>query len=178
MQDRAHRIHIVGGPGGGKTTIALELGRMLDVPIYDLDEVGYEGGAGDRRPLDVRLGDGGCFPWVDRRSVAGRGRHPVAGCTLAGRCMAHSRPPRPSEPRGRKPQSRHPQAPPLSPHSEAALSQVRGRARGAGQGRQHWPCLNFGPPGALSGQGRSLQVGGRCPGVLGQPDIVMTKPGL
>ncbi len=57
MQDRVHRIHIVGGPGSGKTTIALELGRMLEVPIYDLDEVGYEGGAGDRRPLDVRLAD-------------------------------------------------------------------------------------------------------------------------
>ena len=51
QQDRAHRIHIVGGPGSGKTTIALDLGRRLDVPAYDLDEVGYEGGAGDQRPL-------------------------------------------------------------------------------------------------------------------------------
>ncbi|MCH7626281.1 MAG: hypothetical protein IIC83_10190 [Chloroflexi bacterium] len=50
MQYRAHRIHIVGGSGSGKTTIAIELGRRLDVPTYGLDEIGYEGGAGDRRP--------------------------------------------------------------------------------------------------------------------------------
>ena len=57
QQARAHRIHIVGGPGSGKTTIALDLGRRLDVRTYDLDQVGYEGGAGDRRPLNARLAD-------------------------------------------------------------------------------------------------------------------------
>ncbi len=57
QQDGVRRIHIVGGPGSGKTTVALDLGRRLGVPTYDLDEVGYEGGAGDRRPLDARLAD-------------------------------------------------------------------------------------------------------------------------
>ena len=78
MQHRAHRIHIVGGPSSGKTTVAIELGRRLDVPTYGLDEVGYEGGAGDRRPLDARLADvraiatqpgwvteGGFLGWTD-----------------------------------------------------------------------------------------------------------------
>ena len=55
--DPARRIHIVGGPGSGKTTIARDLGRRLHVPAHDLDEVGYQDGVGDRRPLDVRLAD-------------------------------------------------------------------------------------------------------------------------
>ena len=57
MQDRTNRAHIVRGPGSGKTTIALGMGRRLDVPTYDLDEIGYEGGAGDQRPLSARLAD-------------------------------------------------------------------------------------------------------------------------
>ena len=57
QQDRAQRVHIVGGPGSGKTTVALDLGRRIGVPAYDLDEIGYQGGAGDRRPLDARLAD-------------------------------------------------------------------------------------------------------------------------
>lgn len=35
----------------------LDLGRRIGVPAYDLDEIGYQGGAGDQRPLDARLAD-------------------------------------------------------------------------------------------------------------------------
>lgn len=36
---RPARIHIVGGSGTGKTTLAALLGRLLDVPVYHLDAV-------------------------------------------------------------------------------------------------------------------------------------------
>jgi MoxR-like ATPase len=49
------RIHIVGGPGSGKTTLARTLAATLDVPAYDLDNVGYEQGAGAKVPLGSRL---------------------------------------------------------------------------------------------------------------------------
>jgi adenylate kinase family enzyme len=33
------RISIVGGPGAGKTTLALELGRRLVLPIHHMDRM-------------------------------------------------------------------------------------------------------------------------------------------
>jgi adenylate kinase family enzyme len=48
------RIHIIGGPGSGKTTLAGYLAQAIGASCYDLDVVGYEGGSGARRPLDVR----------------------------------------------------------------------------------------------------------------------------
>ncbi len=51
------RIHITGGPGSGKTTLAQRAAARLQIPCYDLDEVGYEGGAGPERPLAARLAD-------------------------------------------------------------------------------------------------------------------------
>jgi adenylate kinase family enzyme len=57
MAEQIRRIHIIGGPGSGKTTVAFEIGRRLGVPVYELDLVGYEDGAGERRPLDSRLAD-------------------------------------------------------------------------------------------------------------------------
>ncbi len=72
------RIHIIGGTGSGKTTLARKLGIHLGIPFYDLDEVGYEGGSGAKRPIDVRLADlkciaaqsawiteGGFILWID-----------------------------------------------------------------------------------------------------------------
>ncbi len=72
------RIHIIGGTGSGKTTLARKLGTRLGITFYDLDEVGYEGGFDAKRPLDVRLADlkriaaqpswvteGGFILWVD-----------------------------------------------------------------------------------------------------------------
>ena len=53
-QSSARRVHIVGGPGSGKTTLAARLSRHLGVPVYDLDTVAYEAGAGAKRVLDAR----------------------------------------------------------------------------------------------------------------------------
>ena len=51
----AMRIHIVGGPGSGKTTLARHLAQECSLPLYELDAVAYGHGAGAKRPLDVRL---------------------------------------------------------------------------------------------------------------------------
>jgi hypothetical protein len=51
---RPRRVHIVGGPGSGKTTLAARLGGLLRVPVFDLDTIAYEGGAGRTRELAHR----------------------------------------------------------------------------------------------------------------------------
>jgi adenylate kinase family enzyme len=38
------RILIVGGPGSGKTTLALELGERLNLPVHHLDDIARVGG--------------------------------------------------------------------------------------------------------------------------------------
>ncbi len=55
--NHARRIHILGGPGSGKTTVARDLGRRLELPVHELDLVGYEDGVGARRPFEERLAD-------------------------------------------------------------------------------------------------------------------------
>ncbi|MCC6456140.1 MAG: hypothetical protein IT328_14395 [Caldilineaceae bacterium] len=52
---QAKRIHIIGGAGSGKTTLAQQLSQRLDVPCYHLDKIAYEGGAGRKIALDTRL---------------------------------------------------------------------------------------------------------------------------
>lgn len=53
------KVHIIGGAGSGKTTLARRLSARLRAPAYDLDRVAYANGAGakqgeaDRR-RDVR----------------------------------------------------------------------------------------------------------------------------
>jgi adenylate kinase family enzyme len=77
MHDK-QRIHIIGAAGSGKTTLARRLGTLLDAPFYDLDEIGYEGGFGAKRSLDMRIADierivaqpawiteGGFIFWID-----------------------------------------------------------------------------------------------------------------
>jgi adenylate kinase family enzyme len=49
------RIHIVGGPGSGKTTLARTLASCLDVPNYSLDTIAFEGREFKLRPLEMRL---------------------------------------------------------------------------------------------------------------------------
>jgi adenylate kinase family enzyme len=51
------RVHIVGGPGSGKTTLARSLAQECSLPLYELDAVAYDHGAGAKRPLHVRLAD-------------------------------------------------------------------------------------------------------------------------
>jgi len=54
---RPCRIHIIGGPGSGKTTLAHRLSSTLAIPAHDLDMIGYASGAGARRLLPDRLAD-------------------------------------------------------------------------------------------------------------------------
>ncbi|HEV2074358.1 MAG TPA: AAA family ATPase [Thermomicrobiales bacterium] len=51
------RVHIVGGPGSGKTTLTRSLARECSLPLCELDTVAYEHGAGAKRSLDLRLAD-------------------------------------------------------------------------------------------------------------------------
>jgi adenylate kinase family enzyme len=39
FNDRPRRIHVTGGPGSGKTTLARRLGDALAVPVHDLDGI-------------------------------------------------------------------------------------------------------------------------------------------
>jgi adenylate kinase family enzyme len=54
---RRRRIHIIGGAGSGKTTLARRLAHRLDLPTYDLDAVAYQNGSGVKRPLEARQAD-------------------------------------------------------------------------------------------------------------------------
>jgi glycosyltransferase involved in cell wall biosynthesis len=48
------RIHITGGSGTGKTTLAGRLAALLDAPVHHLDDVAREANAGRVRSLDER----------------------------------------------------------------------------------------------------------------------------
>lgn len=49
------RIHIAGGSGTGKTTLARQLGEILDAPVHHLDEVAREVDTGRVRDVGERL---------------------------------------------------------------------------------------------------------------------------
>lgn len=51
------RVLIVGGPGSGKTTLAHRLVDRIGCPLYELDTIGYEGGAGPERSPEDRQRD-------------------------------------------------------------------------------------------------------------------------
>jgi len=50
--ESAERVHIIGGPGSGKSTLARRIGESLDLPVYALDLLAYEGIDFDERPLE------------------------------------------------------------------------------------------------------------------------------
>jgi len=49
----SHRIHIAGAPGAGKSTLARRLGRALNLPVYPLDQLAYEGRDFAPRPVEL-----------------------------------------------------------------------------------------------------------------------------
>ncbi len=51
------RIHIIGGPGSGKSTLAKQLGACLGAPVYNLDQLAFEGVDFHLRPLKTRMAD-------------------------------------------------------------------------------------------------------------------------
>jgi len=51
------RIHIVGGAGSGKTTLAPQLARRLMLPVYSLDTINFAGSVAVKRPREQRLAD-------------------------------------------------------------------------------------------------------------------------
>ncbi len=38
------KIHIIGGPGSGKTTLGQEIASKFNIPHYDLDQIGWKNG--------------------------------------------------------------------------------------------------------------------------------------
>ncbi|MFM8321378.1 MAG: AAA family ATPase [Chloroflexota bacterium] len=59
LQDREklQRVHIVGGPGTGKTTLARAVGAALGARVHELDKIAFTGPDFIERPLDERLAD-------------------------------------------------------------------------------------------------------------------------
>jgi adenylate kinase family enzyme len=60
------RVFILGGPGSGKSTLGRRLAQALACPLFNLDAVGYEGGAGPERSRDARLLDVATIAVKDR----------------------------------------------------------------------------------------------------------------
>ncbi len=51
------RIHIIGGPGSGKTTLAREIAVYLQIEAYELDKIAFTGPEFEERPLADRIAD-------------------------------------------------------------------------------------------------------------------------
>lgn len=49
------RIHIIGGPGSGKTTLARKLGAYLQTEVYELDHIAFTGRDFEERPFPDRV---------------------------------------------------------------------------------------------------------------------------
>jgi hypothetical protein len=53
----AQRIHIIGGPGTGKSSLAIGLGRLFDLPVHSLDDVAFEGSSFRERSWNARAAE-------------------------------------------------------------------------------------------------------------------------
>ena len=51
------RIHIIGGPGSGKTTLAREIKAYLGIEAYELDKIAFTGRDYEERPYQDRQAD-------------------------------------------------------------------------------------------------------------------------
>ena len=51
------RIHVIGGPGSGKTTLAREIGAYLGIEVHELDQIAFTGPNYAERPLPERMAD-------------------------------------------------------------------------------------------------------------------------
>jgi|WetSurMetagenome_2_1015567.scaffolds.fasta_scaffold486642_2 adenylate kinase family enzyme len=49
------RIHIIGGPGSGKTTLAREIAGYLEIQAYELDAIAFTGPDFEERPIAERV---------------------------------------------------------------------------------------------------------------------------
>jgi adenylate kinase family enzyme len=56
-RNKLKRIHIVGGPGSGKTTLAHKIGAYLNIEVHELDTVAFTGPEYADRELSERLAD-------------------------------------------------------------------------------------------------------------------------
>ena len=56
-RDKLRRIHIVGGPGSGKTTLAHMIGTRLGIEVHELDLIAFTGPDYIQRTLSERLAD-------------------------------------------------------------------------------------------------------------------------
>lgn len=56
-QNNLMRIHIIGGPGSGKTTLARDVGTYLGIEIHELDRIAFSGPDYAERPLSKRVAD-------------------------------------------------------------------------------------------------------------------------
>ena len=56
-RENFNRIHIIGGPGSGKTTLARELAVYLEIEAYELDKIAFTGPDFEDRPLAERIAD-------------------------------------------------------------------------------------------------------------------------
>lgn len=73
------RVHIIGGPGSGKTTFARRLAAELGVPVHDLDVIALSDGVGPGfeplRPAHLRVDDvhrlAGGEAWITEGSYLG-----------------------------------------------------------------------------------------------------------
>lgn len=60
-QKNLMRLHIIGGPGSGKTTLAREIGRVLGIEVHELDQIAFSGPDYVKRPLPERMADIVCI---------------------------------------------------------------------------------------------------------------------